>query len=58
MKCELYEEYLPESMKNYIKILVNEIRHVIAAEISWESDYRITSSEAMQSIIRENHNEY
>lgn len=29
--------HLPESMSNYICVLVNELRHVIASEISWST---------------------
>lgn len=50
--------HLPENMKNYIRILVNEIRHVIAADISWESDYQINAAESMKVIIKERIDEY
>ena len=43
--------HLPQSMSNYITILVNQIRHVIAADISWTSDYDVSASSSMKSMI-------
>lgn len=43
--------HLDESMSNYIRVLVNELRHVIAAEISWKGDSYIPADAAMKSLI-------
>lgn len=50
-----YEEpilfHLDSSMSTYIRVLVNELRHVIASELSWRSDYYISPQESMKSLI-------
>lgn len=43
--------HLPESMSNYIRVLVNELRHVIAAELSWKVDCYIPADATMKSLI-------
>lgn len=43
--------HLPDSMSNYIRVLVNELRHVIAAEVSWKSNCYIPSDATMKSMI-------
>ena len=43
--------HLPDSMANYIRVLVNELRHVIAAELSWKSECYIPSDASMKSLI-------
>lgn len=43
--------HLDKSMSNYIKILVNELRHVIAAELSWKEHYYITPNTTMKNLI-------
>lgn len=43
--------HLPPTMSNYITVLVNELRHVIAAEISWGSQYHISSEQAMKDMM-------
>ena len=50
-----YEEpilfHLDPSMSTYIKVLVTELRHVIAAELSWKDDFYISSEESMKNLI-------
>ena len=50
-----YEEpilfHLPESMGNYIQTLVNELRHVLAAEIGWKEDCYIPADVTMKNLI-------
>ena len=50
-----YEEpilfHLDPSMSTYIKVLVTELRHVIAAELSWKGDFYISSEESMKNLI-------
>lgn len=43
--------HLDSSMSTYIKVLVTELRHVIAAELSWKSDYYISADESMKNLI-------
>lgn len=43
--------HLDESMSTYIKVLVTELRHVIASELSWKSDFYISSEDSMKSLI-------
>ena len=38
-------------MSTYIKVLVTELRHVIAAELSWKSDFYISAEESMKNLI-------
>lgn len=45
--------HLDKSMSNYISVLVNEIRHAIAAEFSWESDYYISAEHLMKTFLAE-----
>ena len=49
--------HLPEGMKNYIYVLVNELRHVIAAELSWKLDCYIPADASMKSLICTNKQE-
>ena len=50
-----YEEpilfHLDPSMSTYIKVLVTELRHVIAAELSWKGDFYISAEESMKNLI-------
>ncbi len=55
--------HLDESMKPYIKVLVMEIRHAIAAEFSEEHSYYISSEDIMKNLLineytESNPNEY
>ena len=43
--------HLPDTMSNYIRVLVNELRHVIASELSWKTDCYIPSDASMKSLI-------
>lgn len=43
--------HLPDSMSTYIKVLVNELRHVIASELSWKCDSYIPADATMKSLI-------
>ena len=43
--------HLPDTMSNYIRILVNELRHVLASELSWKSDCYIPADASMKSLI-------
>lgn len=43
--------HLPESMSNYIRVLVNELRHVVASEISWKAECYIPADASMKSLI-------
>lgn len=43
--------HLDKSMGNYIATLVNELRHVIAAELSWKESSYISSDATMKSLI-------
>ena len=43
--------HLNKSMENYIATLVNELRHVIAAELSWKEASYISSDATMKSLI-------
>lgn len=43
--------HLDPSMSTYIKVLVTELRHVIAAELSWKGDYYISAEESMKNLI-------
>lgn len=45
--------HLDESMQNYITVLVNELRHVIASELSWKSDYYISPEDSMKNLLVE-----
>lgn len=55
--------HLDESMKSYIKVLVMEVRHAIAAEFSEEYNYYISSEDIMKNLLvntytESNPNEY
>ena len=43
--------HLPSSMSTYIKVLVNELRHVIASELSWKCDAYIPADATMKSLV-------
>lgn len=43
--------HLDPSMSTYIKVLVTELRHVIAAELSWKGDHYISAAESMKNLI-------
>lgn len=43
--------HLPDSMSNYIKILVNELRDVIASELSWQSGVHIPTDVTMKNLM-------
>lgn len=43
--------HLDSSMSTYIKVLVTELRHVIAAELSWKGDYYISAEGSMKNLI-------
>lgn len=43
--------HLPDSMSNYIRVLVNELRHVLASELSWKTDCYIPADASMKSLI-------
>lgn len=43
--------HLPSSMSNYIRVLVNELRHVLASELSWKNDCYIPADASMKSLI-------
>lgn len=43
--------HLPDSMSTYIKVLVNELRHVIASEVSWKSESFISADDTLKSLI-------
>lgn len=43
--------HLPQSMSNYIKVLVVELRHVIASELSWKSSNYVDADSAMKSLL-------
>lgn len=43
--------HVDKSMSNYIRVLVNELRHVIAAEISWKGDCYIPADVTMKNLI-------
>lgn len=43
--------HLDKSMSNYIRVLVNELRHVLAAEIGWKEHYYISADAAMKNLI-------
>lgn len=43
--------HLPDSMSNYIRVLVNELRHVVAAELSWKTQCYIPADASMKSLI-------
>lgn len=56
----LYEElryqdpilyHLPKTMSNYIRVLVNELRHVIASELSWRGGFYIPADATVKSLI-------
>ena len=38
-------------MGTYIKVLVTELRHVIAAELSWKGDFHISAKDSMKNLI-------
>ena len=38
-------------MKNYIVVLVNELRHVLASELSWKANTYISSEETMRGLM-------
>ena len=43
--------HLDESMEGYIRVLVNEIRHVMSETLRCDSDIRISSDEVVKNII-------
>ena len=43
--------HLDPSMSTYIRVLVAELRHVIAAELSWKGDFYISANESMKNLI-------
>lgn len=43
--------HLPDSMSNYIRVLVNELRHVLASELSWKTECYIPADASMKSLI-------
>ena len=43
--------HLDPSMSTYIRVLVAELRHVIAAELSWKGDFYISAEESMKNLI-------
>lgn len=43
--------HLPDTMSNYIRVLVNELRHVLASELSWKNDCYIPADASMKSLI-------
>jgi hypothetical protein len=43
--------HLDPSMSTYIRVLVAELRHVIAAELSWKGDFHISADESMKNLI-------
>lgn len=43
--------HLPDSMRNYISVLVIEIQHAIAAEISYQSKMKITSVNTIKGLM-------
>lgn len=45
--------HLDESMNNYIKVLVREIRHLLAAEMHWKSGQHYTAESAVKAVIIE-----
>lgn len=55
--------HLPDSYKNYILTLVNELRDVIAAEVSWSGDTHINCESSVENLLlysygKEENNEY
>ena len=44
-------ETAPFSMRNYISVLVIEIQHAIAAEISYQSKMKITSVNTIKGLM-------
>lgn len=43
--------HLPETMSNYISVLVIEVQHAIAAEISYQSKMKITSVNTIKGLM-------
>lgn len=43
--------HLPKSMSNYIRVLVNEIRHVIVAELRWKSSSRFSVETTIKELL-------
>lgn len=43
--------HLPDSMSNYIKVLVSELRNVIASELSWKSGVHISTDVTMKNLM-------
>lgn len=43
--------HLPESMKSYISVLVNELRHVIASELSWKLSTYLSPQDTTKSLL-------
>jgi hypothetical protein len=46
--------HLPASFSNYIKVLVRELEHAIAKELSLLTGYQISSSISIKNIIAAN----
>lgn len=49
--------HLDKSMANYISVLVTEIRHSLAAELSWESQYYISPESVSKELLEQAFNE-
>lgn len=43
--------HLSPSMTTYVKVLVNELRHVLAAELSWKTSTHVHASDNMKSLL-------
>jgi len=43
--------HLPEKMSNYVKVLVNELRHVLASEIGWREHITESAESTTKSLI-------
>lgn len=48
--------HLPDTFNNYITILVNELKHVLASELSYYQDYYISSESIIKHLISEKYN--
>ena len=42
--------HLDKNMENYIRVLVNEIKHCIAEELSWRSDTRVSADSFVKRV--------
>lgn len=43
--------HLDPSMKNYIRVLVRELRHVLASELSWKSESYMNSDDTIKNLL-------